>query len=236
MKTLSSIALIMLLFHSLVFSQETSKKRMPLMVSHLSEENKALLRRKAAPKHNILTRVICFNRVCRGFIGWRKNQRSMRFKGYKDGGKIPKAFQRPAPKNDTTIIRTKIAEPLIEAQDTIPEIVQKLFVLDEVLFALNRSDLNNKFIYRLDSLIGLMKDNKNIHLNISGHTDNTGSESFNLKLSKDRAAAVAKYLNQKIHHSKITFDGFGSSKPVAPNDTPEGRRKNRRVEILLSEQ
>jgi hypothetical protein len=71
---------------------------------------------------------------------------------------------------------------------------------------------------------------------VSGHTDDTGREPNNLKLSKDLAQSVAVYLlKNSIEENRISFKGWGSSMPVAGNGTEEGRRKNRRVEILISE-
>jgi outer membrane protein OmpA-like peptidoglycan-associated protein len=220
--------------------QDAVKRRLPLVVSHLSEENKALLRRKAAPKHYILSKVICFNRVCRGFIGWRKRQRGMRFKGYKDGGKVPRP-RKPDPVipvapivKDTVTVRLPSA-PVIA--DTTIAVRQQVFILDEVLFEVNSTRLNEKFTYRMDSLVKLLSENERLSAQISGHTDNTGSESFNLRLSEERAASVAEYLiTKKISITRISYDGYGSSKPIDSNLTEAGRRKNRRVEIVVSEE
>jgi outer membrane protein OmpA-like peptidoglycan-associated protein len=71
-------------------------------------------------------------------------------------------------------------------------------------------------------------------LSINGHTDNTGGDDLNLKLSQDRADAAKQYLvNQGISADRITAIGYGSSKPIQSNDTEEGRSKNRRVEFKL---
>ena len=93
-----------------------------------------------------------------------------------------------------------------------------------------------KFIFRLDSLAQLLAVHESLMAEISGHTDNTGDASYNLKLSYDRAAAVADYLiRNNISRDRISYLGLGSTRPVADNTTEEGRQKNRRVEILLSE-
>lgn len=69
---------------------------------------------------------------------------------------------------------------------------------------------------------------------VSGHTDSTGSEAYNQRLSERRAASVADYLiEQGVSASSITVYGFGELRPKAPNDTPEGRQLNRRVEINI---
>jgi outer membrane protein OmpA-like peptidoglycan-associated protein len=217
--------------------QDGVKKRVPIMVSHLSEDNKAILRRKEAPRHYFLTKIFCFKKKCRAYIGWRKRQRAQRFKGYKDGGKIsrplkPKPVSAPPVRKDTVIVQP--VDPIVHV-DTIA-MAKQVFVLDEVLFEVNSAHFNERFIYRLDSLVKLLEDHPKVSAAISGHTDNTGKESHNLKLSKDRAQAVAIYLTKNnIEKDRISFEGWGSSKPIAGNGTEEGRRKNRRVEILISE-
>jgi outer membrane protein OmpA-like peptidoglycan-associated protein len=86
----------------------------------------------------------------------------------------------------------------------------------------------------LDQLAKVMNDDKSLKLKISGHTDNVGVEAENLKLSKARAEAIKTYLNKKgIDENRISSEGFGSTKPVADNKTPEGRTQNRRVEMVV---
>ena len=80
----------------------------------------------------------------------------------------------------------------------------------------------------------LLKDNPQIQVEIAGHTDSMGSEKANLAISEKRALSVKKYLQDKynIPDSRMTIKGYGSSKPVADNNTQEGRSKNRRVEFI----
>jgi len=76
--------------------------------------------------------------------------------------------------------------------------------------------------------------NKNFSLKLAGHTDNTGSNALNMRLSKERAESVKAYLVSKgANASRIEAVGYGSSQPIATNDTPEGRQQNRRVEFTL---
>lgn len=219
--------------------QEGANRKKPLMVSHLSAENKALLRRPAAPKHHIFSKLLCFKVPCRKYIGWRQKQRSMRFKGYKDGGKVPRPSKAPPIQNDTIFVRdntiVKPAPPRPAADTSVRR--ERIFILDEVLFELNSARFNERFIFRLDSLVQLLTAHESLMADISGHTDNTGDASYNLKLSRDRAAAVATYLiSNNISRNRISHKGLASTKPIADNNTNEGKRKNRRVEILLSEE
>lgn len=224
--------------HHCVAAQDAVKRGKPLMVSHLSAENKALLRRPAAPRHNIFTKVICFKIKCRKYIGWRQRQRSMRFKGYKDGGKVPRPPKEPLMQNEPIIVVRDTVEksgPPPPASDIVTT-KEQIFVLDEVLFELNSARFNERFIFRLDTLVQLLTVHQSLMARISGHTDNTGEASYNLKLSYDRAAAVADYLiRNNISRDRISYEGLGSTRPIADNRTEEGRRKNRRVEIRLSE-
>lgn len=80
----------------------------------------------------------------------------------------------------------------------------------------------------------LLKNNASLKIEIQGHTDNVGAAAANLRLSQDRAAAVKAHLvqNFRIASDRLTTSGFGDTKPLAGNDTEEGRARNRRVEIV----
>jgi outer membrane protein OmpA-like peptidoglycan-associated protein len=81
-----------------------------------------------------------------------------------------------------------------------------------------------------------MKENAQMKIEISGHTDKTGSEPLNFKLSGARAKAVVDYLIQKgIDRSRMEFRGYGSLQPISDNTTAAGRAKNRRVEFKILE-
>jgi len=80
----------------------------------------------------------------------------------------------------------------------------------------------------------LMNDNATIKVQINGHTDNTGTETRNNQLSIDRAKSVAGYLISKgIDAKRLTWKGFGASKPIADNNTEEGKALNRRTEFVI---
>jgi outer membrane protein OmpA-like peptidoglycan-associated protein len=72
-------------------------------------------------------------------------------------------------------------------------------------------------------------------LQVEGHTDSVGTDDFNQRLSEQRAGSVREFLiGQGLNDSAITAEGFGKTEPVATNDTPEGRQRNRRVEIVVN--
>lgn len=86
----------------------------------------------------------------------------------------------------------------------------------------------------LDQVVTLLKNDEALMLEVQGHTDNVGLPAANLKLSKERAAAVKDYLVTRggIAAARLTTTGFGDTKPLAPNTTDEGRAENRRVELV----
>lgn len=104
-----------------------------------------------------------------------------------------------------------------------------------VTFATNSADLNSQFFGTLDSVALVLKEYDKTVVDISGHTDNTGGLEYNQQLSERRAGTVANYLTGRgIAGDRVIRQGFGWSRPIASNDTPEGRQANRRVEIVLS--
>jgi len=119
--------------------------------------------------------------------------------------------------------------------DKKPEIaVEKgsAIVLEGVNFASGKSVLTDGSIIILDKIFRTLDENKKIEVEIRGYTDNTGRYESNVKLSQSRANAVKAYLVEKgINETRILTHGFGPEKPIAPNDSKEGRAKNRRIEF-----
>jgi outer membrane protein OmpA-like peptidoglycan-associated protein/tetratricopeptide (TPR) repeat protein len=106
--------------------------------------------------------------------------------------------------------------------------------LRNIFFDVGKAVLRPESNSELDRLAKLMKDVPGLKIEISGHTDNTGSATVNETLSQSRAEAVVTYLTSKgIPSSRLTAKGYGSSKPVATNNTDEGRQLNRRTEFEI---
>ena len=104
-----------------------------------------------------------------------------------------------------------------------------------VTFATNSSDINARFYEVLNSVAIVLKEYDKTLIDVTGHTDSTGSDQYNLELSQKRASSVANYLMaQGLNGTRFYVVGAGESQPIATNDTPEGREQNRRVEIRLS--
>ena len=116
------------------------------------------------------------------------------------------------------------------------DVSEKPELFQPVYFKFNRFNLDNKSKSVLDSLSDFLLKNKGIFVKISGHTDNIGSDSYNLRLSIKRAQSAGKYLQSKgINKNRIVIQGLGSSNPIETNNTPDGRQINRRAEFVLFE-
>lgn len=109
-----------------------------------------------------------------------------------------------------------------------------IMVLDNVFFATDSYEIQPESYPELEQLLLLLSENPQIKVEIRGHTDNVGTEVYNKELSKNRAGAVYNYLIKKgIKSWRLSFEGYGSSQPVADNDSAEGRAKNRRTEAMI---
>jgi len=105
-------------------------------------------------------------------------------------------------------------------------------VLRNVFFDVDKATLRKESEAELERVVELLNNNKNIRILISGHTDSDGNDDHNLRLSDARAKAVVDYLiSKKISPSRLTSKGFGETRPIMPNDTPENKQMNRRTEI-----
>jgi outer membrane protein OmpA-like peptidoglycan-associated protein len=115
------------------------------------------------------------------------------------------------------------------------EIIEKVnLAAKNVFFATSSSKLLTKSYPALKGVAQILKDNPTFNIDVEGHTDSTGSTEMNHTLSHDRANSVKDYLvSSGIEESRTTVKGFGPDQPIAPNKTPAGRAKNRRVEMKL---
>lgn len=114
--------------------------------------------------------------------------------------------------------------------------VGKKVVLNNILFETGKTVLTPSSNADLEKLYNILVDNAQMKIEISGHTDKTGSESINFKLSEGRAKAVVEYLVKKgIDRQRLEYKGFGSLQPIADNATASGRAQNRRVEFKILE-
>jgi outer membrane protein OmpA-like peptidoglycan-associated protein len=103
-----------------------------------------------------------------------------------------------------------------------------------ITFATNSSDLNAGFFDVLNSVSTVVNEFDQTVIEVAGHTDSTGEDAYNQALSVRRADTVATYLSTRsVRSDRIIEVGMGEARPVATNDTPDGRQSNRRVELTL---
>ena len=115
-----------------------------------------------------------------------------------------------------------------------PIIEGETVVLNNIFFETNHYSLLPSSESELKTLLDLLEKNTSIVIEISGHTDNIGSPEYNLELSSKRANTVKEYLEGKgIEGIRLLSRGYGHAKPIADNDTEEGRAKNRRTEFKI---
>ncbi len=107
-------------------------------------------------------------------------------------------------------------------------------ILNNIFFDFNKYSLRSESLPELDRLLKFMNEYPTVKIEISGHTDNVGSSNYNKTLSENRARAVVDYLISKgIKADRMVAIGFGFEKPIATNDTEEGRQMNRRTEFKI---
>ena len=106
------------------------------------------------------------------------------------------------------------------------------WVLGDVLFDTGKADIKASMTPVLDEVVDVLNKNPDMKVEVQGHTDNRGSKKFNQTLSENRAASIMNYLIEKgISRTRLTSVGYGFSRPIASNDTDQGRAWNRRVEL-----
>jgi OOP family OmpA-OmpF porin len=106
------------------------------------------------------------------------------------------------------------------------------WVLSDVFFDFDKYDIKPQFDYALDAVAKVLKMNPSVRIRIEGHTDNVGSAKYNVLLSERRANSVKVYLEKLgIDADRLSTIGYGFSRPIATDSTPEGRDLNRRVEL-----
>ncbi|MBR4564820.1 MAG: OmpA family protein [Paludibacteraceae bacterium] len=158
-------------------------------------------------------------------------------KGKSSSTSKPKSKPKPKPKPATTPKTAPDTPPVV--QDTIyygEQVITKgeAVVLHNLYFAVDKTDVLPSSREAMDALYTFLAENPEVRIRIVGHTDNTASEAYNLRLSKGRADAVAREMIKRgIDASRLETDGKGMAEPVADNSTEEGRQQNRRVEFIV---
>jgi len=143
-------------------------------------------------------------------------------------GYLPKTFPIEIRDGETTVKNIQLIEKLEE---------KKKLVLRGINFSSGKSTILPEGYAILDQVVEVLKANKDVKVEISGHTDAVGSASYNQRLSEARAQSVRQYLIEHgLDASRLVARGYGESKPIAPNTTREGRAQNRRIEFTVISQ
>lgn len=113
--------------------------------------------------------------------------------------------------------------------------IGEIVVLKNVFFDTDQYDLKHESIIELNKVVNLLTKNKNVKIEIGGHTDNQGSREHNKTLSNNRAKSVFDFLISKgVDRSRLSYKGYGMDNPIADNESPEGRAINRRTEFKIT--
>ncbi len=139
--------------------------------------------------------------------------------------------------NSRIIARKTDPEPPVVLKlnmETMTAGEDKPFVINDIRYSTNRAEIEESSQLILDEFALYLNEHVTMEIEIRGHTDNVGNDQANLALSKERAFEVLNYLVSKgVDASRMSYQGFGKSKPVASNDTEEGRALNRRTEFRI---
>tara|TARA_B110000902_G_C14165441_1_gene534775 strand:+ start:306 stop:980 length:675 start_codon:yes stop_codon:yes gene_type:complete len=151
-------------------------------------------------------------------------------------------FLIPAKKDYKIIIETFYGK-LVEVEMDLPDETNLTYEFDltigvsnelDISYKTNRYELDSSAYPNINQLLKWLDDNKKLSIEIRGHTDNVGSSSSNLLLSKNRAESVRKYLIGKgVNPSRIISKGLGETMPIEDNGSDKGRAENRRTEIIV---
>lgn len=133
-------------------------------------------------------------------------------------------------------VETSFEKPFILDIPLMPIDTGSVTELKNVFFDVNKWDLKPESKAELNKLIAFLKQNPSIKIELSGHTDNSGDKKFNQTLSTNRAKAVYDYLIKEggISPQRLTYRGYGDTRPKVPNDSPENKAKNRRTEFKIT--
>lgn len=127
-------------------------------------------------------------------------------------------------------------KPIVVNIDLEKASAGSMAILNNIFFDVDQYALKPKSLPELQKIVRFMNENPQIKVEISGHTDNSGQPAYNKQLSEKRASAVFQYLTEQgIDKNRLHPVGFGAEKPLASNDSEEGRQQNRRIEFRITQ-
>lgn len=151
-------------------------------------------------------------------------------------GYVPAKFMLdPAEANDMSLIKD-IELTLGESHAKKKHAVGHVMLLNNLIFEVNKNKIDSESFSELDIVVGMMRENPAMVIQLEGHTDFIGNPDKLMKLSQERVDAVKDYLtSKKVHKNRIKTKAFGGTEPLSRDDTPEAHRSNRRVELRILE-
>lgn len=136
--------------------------------------------------------------------------------------------------NDSVQVQSEEITPVVKNIVLTPIEVGLTVRLKNIYFDFDKTTLKSESFVELNKVVDFLKQNSSVSIEISGHTDSKGSDTYNLNLSQGRSQSVVDYLiGQGIESSRLQAQGYGESKPIDSNDTEAGRANNRRVEFTV---
>ncbi len=141
----------------------------------------------------------------------------------------------PADANDNNQVIQNI-ELSVAGADKSSHAIGQVLVLKNLIFEMSKAKINPDSYSELDLVVNMMNENKNMVIQLEGHTDYLGDAKQNMKLSEQRVDAVKDYLvDKKIHKNRIKTKAFGGTMPLSQDNTPQAHTLNRRVEVRILE-
>jgi outer membrane protein OmpA-like peptidoglycan-associated protein len=136
--------------------------------------------------------------------------------------------------NDSVQVINEEVTPVVKNITLTPIEVGLTVRLKNIYFDFDKTTLKSESFIELNKVVDFLKQNSSVSIEISGHTDSKGSDTYNLNLSQGRSQSVVDYVvSQGIDASRLKAQGYGESKPIDSNDTEAGRANNRRVEFTV---
>jgi outer membrane protein OmpA-like peptidoglycan-associated protein len=138
--------------------------------------------------------------------------------------------------NSVVIVHKDEPTPVVAKVDVETETNKEgePFIINDIKYKIGKAELESNSLVVLKALAEYLKEHESMRVEIGGHTDNQGDDNANKALSAERAYEVLRYLTEQgVDHARLTYKGYGETKPIGDNKTEEGRAKNRRTEFTI---